>query len=121
MRILSLLLLLACAASAAAQSPARPRIPSAQEDLAWLDRYLDANAAGSRRVQLHTGDEIAFNSLPDRIGARIAVTLRDGRSRAGVLVAANGENARLRVRLAAGEYVFEFSRANAQRITAGEG
>lgn len=121
MRSAFLLLLLALSASINAQSPARPRIPGAQEDLAWLDRYLDANAAGSRRAQVHTGNEIAFNSLPDRIGARVAVTLRDGRSRAGVLTSADAQRARLRVRLAAGEYVFEFERTDVQRITAGEG
>lgn len=121
MRAVCLLVLLACPAAVAAQASSSSRIPSAQEDLAWLDRYLDANAAGSRRTPIHTGNEIAFNGLPDRIGARIAVSLRDGRSRTGVLASADAQRARLRVRLTSGEYVFEFKRADVQRITAGEG
>ena len=48
----------ALATMATAATPARPgsavpapRIPSAEEDHAWLKRHLEAHAAGSRRAQ----------------------------------------------------------------------
>jgi hypothetical protein len=119
-RTFLLFLGLCIALPALAQSAASARIPSADQDLAWLNRHLDANAAGSRRVVVHTGTAIPFNSLPDRVGARIGVTLRDGRSRYGVLESASSQRARLRVRLAAGEYMFDFARADVQRITGGD-
>lgn len=120
MRTPVLCLLLVCTATALAQTPKPVHIPSAQDDLAWLNRYLDANAAGSRRVQVHSGNEIPFSGLSEHIGARIGVTLKDGRSRSGVLTSADAQKARMQVRLAAGEYAFEFARGDVQRITGGQ-
>lgn len=105
---------------ARAETAPKPRpIPSAEQDLGWLNRYLDAHAAGSRRVEIHRGPGLEFAALPQYLGKRIAVTLRDGREREGRLEHADGNRGRLRVRLAAGEYLFEFSRAEVARISGG--
>lgn len=101
---------------ALAQAAEPPRIPSAEEDLAWLERRLDAEAAGSRRIQASRGPALQFNQLGEHIGQTLDVELRDGRRRLGRLEAAEGGQARLRVPLAAGDYVLEFSASEVARI-----
>ena len=98
------------------QSAEPPRIPSPEEDLAWLERRLEAEAAGSRRILAARGPALEFKQLGQHVGETLDVELRDGRRRQGRLEAAEGGHARLRVPLAAGDYVLEFSAAEVARI-----
>lgn len=119
MRLAAILLALVCCGlihPAQAQSTAA-RMPGAEQDLAWLSRHLDAEAAARRKQGGPSGPEIAFASLAQRVGTPVRVTLRDGRSRFGVIEHANARGARLRVRLGAGEYMLDFDAASVARIT----
>lgn len=117
-------LLPCCGATAATPSPTAgttpvPRIPSAEEDHAWLKRHLEAHAAGSRRAQRSFGPSIEFARLPEHRGTVLEVELQDGRRRSGVLDRVDADTGRLRVRLGAGEYLFEFKRTEVASIRGG--
>jgi hypothetical protein len=126
MRICAALLLTLPLCAATAATPAQPgsavpapRIPSAEEDHAWLKRHLEAHAAGSRRAQRSFGPSIEFARLPEHRGAMLEVELQDGRRRSGVLDRVDADAGRLRVRLGAGEYLFEFKRNEVASIRGG--
>lgn len=117
MRALLLTLLLAFSASLVAQAPAASRMPSAEQDLAWLNRQLDLEAAARRGARQQQGGGIDFASLGGKTGLPVRISLKDGRSRSGVIEYADAGRVRLRIRLGAGEYLMDVERGDVARIT----
>jgi len=116
MSIVPLVLLLALIAPASAQTPSSSRVPTAEQDLAWLTRQLDLEAAARRRTQ-GSQSAVEFARLADWIGRPVRVVLKDGRSRTGIVEQANAQRASLRVRLGAGEYLMDLERGDVAQIT----
>jgi len=116
MRLLRFALPLLLASAATAQSPAKSAIPNAEADLAWLNRYLDTNAASRKPTRSSSGPSIPFNELKQHIGKPLRVTLANGVARSGVLVEATGKTARLTVRVGAGDFLFSFENGQVGRI-----
>ncbi|MGQ0801458.1 MAG: hypothetical protein ACT4NL_15275 [Pseudomarimonas sp.] len=108
MLLIRFCLLLMLAPAAAAQTASSNAIPSAEADLAWLNRYLETNAASRKPIRPSSGPGIPFAELRQKIGTPLRVTLADGGSRFGVLVEANARSAKLKVRVGAGNYLFGF-------------
>lgn len=107
--------LLCCAGLGYAQTPA----PGADEDEAWIERYVQAQP---RAVEAETTPPtIAFSELPGLQGAQLAVTLRDGRVRRGVLERADRASLVLQQSMSGGRYAFTIQRADVARIVRGEG
>ena len=90
--------------------------PDAEADLAWLNRYLSANASGRSSERTQSGPSLSFADLRSKVGAPLRLTLSDGSKRFGVLTEANSREAALRIRVGAGHYLFRFAPADVSRI-----
>lgn len=116
LRSLFLFLLLA---SAGAPTPASAAtLPGADADLAWLNRYLSANASGRSSGRAQSGSSVPFADLKTEVGAPVRLTLSDGSKRFGVLTEANSREAALRIRVGAGHYLYRFAPGDVSRIEA---
>lgn len=101
------------AAMAAAWAlPAR----AAEDDAAWIERYMQTHASAVRAAPGAVDRSLAFADLPHRIGERLRFRLHSGRERVGVLESADARVARLRVSINGGTFGFKVERAQVARI-----
>jgi hypothetical protein len=73
---------------------------------------------GSRRQQVESAESIGFDSLPERIGARVKQTLRGTRRCSGRLTVVGSMRAARGLNRALDDSLREFSWANALGISA---
>lgn len=76
---------------------------SSSDDETWINRYVEsARRAASAEASGSPGRQVALGELRDRQGAKVRVTLRDGRLRRGQVERIEGDALLLRVNLPSG-------------------
>lgn len=115
MRPFPVLLPLAFAVPAATQEPPSPRVTSALQHLAGLKLGI---GTGSRRLQVESARSFGFDSLPERIGARVKESLRGTRRCSGRLTVVGSLRVARGLNRALDDSLRAFSWANALGISA---
>jgi len=94
-------------------------VASPEQDLAWLNAQLDREAQARRREANTRRASVDLANIAERIGSPLHIRLKDGRIRSGVLESVDAARLSLRVRLGAGDYLFEVERADLAQISEG--
>ena len=89
---------------------------AADDDEAWIARYMGGAGAPGVPVATERAQRIEFAQLSGYIGRRVRVQLNDNRERRGVVERASNGEAELRSKLGQGHFSFTLSRGDVRTI-----